>query len=159
MVTGGSGFIGSNFIRNLLNDATFSGRIINLDKLTYAGNPENLEGIAADFGPRYVFQKVDICDAAKLEKVFDEHDIDAVCHFAAESHVDRSIKDPGSFIQTNIVGTFNLLEIAKARGDNFKLFHHVSTDEVYGSLGAEGLFRGRYAISAKQSLFRVKGVV
>jgi len=141
LVTGGSGFIGSNFIRNLLNDATFSGRIINLDKLTYAGNPENLEGIAADFGPRYVFQKVDICDAAKLEKVFDEHDIDAVCHFAAESHVDRSIKDPGSFIQTNIVGTFNLLEIAKARGDNFKLFHHVSTDEVYGSLGAEGLFR------------------
>jgi dTDP-glucose 4,6-dehydratase len=141
LVTGGSGFIGSNFIRNLLNDATFSGRIINLDKLTYAGNPENLEGIAADFGPRYVFQKVDICDAAKLEKVFGEHDIDAVCHFAAESHVDRSIKDPGSFIQTNIVGTFNLLEIAKARGDKFKLFHHVSTDEVYGSLGAEGLFR------------------
>ena len=141
MVTGGSGFIGSNFIRNLLNDATFSGRIINLDKLTYAGNPENLEGIAADFGPRYVFQKVDICDAAKLEKVFGEHDIDAVCHFAAESHVDRSIKDPGSFIQTNIVGTFNLLEIAKARGDKFKLFHHVSTDEVYGSLGAEGIFR------------------
>jgi dTDP-glucose 4,6-dehydratase len=141
LVTGGSGFIGSNFIRNLLNDATFSGRIINLDKLTYAGNPENMEGIAADFGPRYVFQKVDICDAAKLEKVFGEHDIDAVCHFAAESHVDRSIKDPGSFIQTNIVGTFNLLEIAKARGDRFKLFHHVSTDEVYGSLGAEGLFR------------------
>jgi dTDP-glucose 4,6-dehydratase len=141
LVTGGCGFIGSNFIRNLLNDATFSGRIINLDKLTYAGNPENLEGIAADFGPRYVFQKVDICDAAKLEKVFGEHDIDAVCHFAAESHVDRSIKDPGSFIQTNIVGTFNLLEIAKARGDKFKLFHHVSTDEVYGSLGAEGLFR------------------
>jgi dTDP-glucose 4,6-dehydratase len=141
LVTGGCGFIGSNFIRNLLNDATFSGRIINLDKLTYAGNPENLEGIAADFGPRYVFQKVDICDAAKLEKVFGEYDIDAVCHFAAESHVDRSIKDPGSFIQTNIVGTFNLLEIAKARGDKFKLFHHVSTDEVYGSLGAEGLFR------------------
>ena len=141
LVTGGSGFIGSNFIRNLLNDATFSGKIINLDKLTYAGNPENLEGIAADFGPRYVFQKVDICDAAGLEKVFGQHDIDAVCHFAAESHVDRSIKDPGSFIQTNIVGTFNLLEIAKARGDKFKLFHHVSTDEVYGSLGAEGLFR------------------
>ena len=141
MVTGGCGFIGSNFIRNLLNDASFSGRIINVDKLTYAGNPENLEGVSEAFGSRYVFQKVDICDAAKLEKVFDEHDIDAVCHFAAESHVDRSIKDPGSFIQTNIVGTFNLLEIAKARGDNFKLFHHVSTDEVYGSLGAEGLFR------------------
>jgi len=141
LVTGGCGFIGSNFIRNLLNDASFAGRIINLDKLTYAGNPENLAGIAADFGTRYVFQKVDICDAALLENVFGEHDIDAVCHFAAESHVDRSIKDPGSFIQTNIVGTFNLLEIAKARGDKFKLFHHVSTDEVYGSLGAEGLFR------------------
>ena len=141
MVTGGSGFIGSNFIRNLLNDETFPGRIINVDKLTYAGNPENLDGIAADFGPRYVFQKVDICDAAGLEKVFGQHDIDAVCHFAAESHVDRSITDPGSFIQTNIVGTFNLLEIAKARGDKFKLFHHVSTDEVYGSLGMEGLFR------------------
>jgi dTDP-glucose 4,6-dehydratase len=141
LVTGGCGFIGSNFIRNLLNDASFTGRIINLDKLTYAGNPENLTGIAADFGARYVFQKVDICDAALLEKVFADQNIDAVCHFAAESHVDRSIKDPGSFIQTNIVGTFNLLEIAKARGDKFKLFHHVSTDEVYGSLGAEGLFR------------------
>ena len=141
MVTGGCGFIGSNFIRNLLNDASFSGRIINVDKLTYAGNPENLEGISEEFGSRYVFQKVDVCDAAALEKVFSEHDIDAVCHFAAESHVDRSIKDPGSFIRTNIVGTFNLLEIAKARGDKFKLFHHVSTDEVYGSLGAEGLFR------------------
>ena len=141
LVTGGCGFIGSNFIRNLLNDETFSGRIINLDKLTYAGNPENLEGISEEFGSRYVFQKVDVCDAAALEKVFSEHDIDAVCHFAAESHVDRSIKDPGSFIRTNIVGTFNLLEIAKARGDKFKLFHHVSTDEVYGSLGAEGLFR------------------
>ena len=141
MVTGGCGFIGSNFIRKLLNDTTFSGRIINLDKLTYAGNPENLEGISEEFGSRYVFQKVDVCDAAALEKVFSEHDIDAVCHFAAESHVDRSIKDPGSFIRTNIVGTFNLLEIAKARGDKFKLFHHVSTDEVYGSLGAEGLFR------------------
>jgi dTDP-glucose 4,6-dehydratase len=112
-----------------------------LDKLTYAGNPENLEDIAAEFGPRYVFQKVDICDALELEKVFEKYDIDAVCHFAAESHVDRSIKDPGSFIQTNIIGTFNLLEIAKARKDKFKLFHHVSTDEVYGSLGAEGLFR------------------
>jgi dTDP-glucose 4,6-dehydratase len=141
LVTGGSGFIGINFIRNLFNDKTFSGRIINVDKLTYAGNPENLEGISEEFGSRYVFRKVDICDAALLEKVFGEHDVDAVCHFAAESHVDRSIKDPGSFVQTNIVGTFNLLEIAKARGDKFKLFHHVSTDEVYGSLGAEGLFR------------------
>ncbi len=141
MITGGCGFIGSNFIRNLFNNSSFPGRIINVDKLTYAGNPENLEGIKEDFGSRYVFQKVDICEGDKLQMVFDQYDIDAVCHFAAESHVDRSIKDPGSFIRTNIVGTFNLLEIAKSRGDKFKLFHHVSTDEVYGSLGAAGLFR------------------
>jgi dTDP-glucose 4,6-dehydratase len=140
MVTGGCGFIGSNFIRHLIGNPDFSGRIINVDKLTYAGNPENLADIAQEYPARYVFQKVDVCDAAHLEKVFAAYDIDAVCHFAAESHVDRSIKDPGSFIQTNIVGTFNLLEIAKSRGDKFRLFHHVSTDEVYGSLGAEGLF-------------------
>ncbi len=141
LVTGGCGFIGSNFIRWLMNNKDFSGRIINVDTLTYAGNPENLADIAADFESRYIFHKVDICDAAKLEDIFARYDIDAVCHFAAESHVDRSIKTPGDFIQTNIVGTFNLLEAAKARGDQFKLFHHVSTDEVYGSLGAEGLFR------------------
>lgn len=141
LVTGGCGFIGSNFIRYLMDRDDFSGRIINVDKLTYAGNPENLAGLSSDFASRYIFQKVDICDAAKLEDVFLQYDVDAVCHFAAESHVDRSIKDPGSFIQTNIIGTFNLLEIAKALGDKFKLFHHVSTDEVYGSLGAEGLFR------------------
>ena len=141
LITGGCGFIGSNFIRYLIGNPDFSGRIINVDKLTYAGNPENLADIASAFSGRYIFQNVDICDAAKLEKVFLEYDVDAVCHFAAESHVDRSIKDPGCFIQTNIVGTFNLLEIAKTSGDKFQLFHHVSTDEVYGSLGAEGLFR------------------
>jgi dTDP-glucose 4,6-dehydratase len=141
LVTGGCGFIGSNFIRCLIDDAGFSGRIINVDKLTYAGNPENLEDIARDYPERYIFQKVDICDAANLEEVFLKYDIDGVCHFAAESHVDRSIKDPGCFIQTNIVGTFNLLELAKACGNKFRLFHHVSTDEVYGSLGAAGLFR------------------
>jgi dTDP-glucose 4,6-dehydratase len=141
LVTGGCGFIGSNFIRYLIGNTDFSGRIINVDKLTYAGNPENLADLADDFPERYVFQKTDICDAAKLKKVFLKYDVDAVCHFAAESHVDRSIKDPGSFIQTNIVGTFNLLEVAKAHGEKFQLFHHVSTDEVYGSLGAEGLFR------------------
>ena len=141
LVTGGCGFIGSNFVRYLINKSDFSGRIINVDSLTYAGNPENLADVAADFASRYVFQKVDICDAAKLEYIFSEYDIDSVCHFAAESHVDRSIKTPGDFIQTNIIGTFNLLELAKVRGDKFKLFHHVSTDEVYGSLGTEGLFR------------------
>ena len=141
LVTGGCGFIGSNFIRYLLGNSEFGGRIINVDKLTYAGNPENLADNVRNFSERYIFQKIDICNAAELEKVFLQYDVDAVCHFAAESHVDRSIKDPGSFIQTNIVGTFNLLEIAKSRGDKFQLFHHVSTDEVYGSLGAEGLFR------------------
>lgn len=141
LVTGGCGFIGSNFIRYLIGNPEFSGRIINADKLTYAGNPENLADIAHDFPGRYIFQNIDICDISGLEKIFIEYDVDAVCHFAAESHVDRSIKDPGSFIQTNIVGTFNLLETSKARGDKFKIFHHVSTDEVYGSLGAEGFFR------------------
>ena len=141
LVTGGCGFIGSNFIRWLIHNHDFKGRIINVDSLTYAGNPENLSDIAAGFTSRYIFQKTDICDAAKLENIFSQYDVDAVCHFAAESHVDRSIKTPGDFIQTNIVGTFNLLEAAKVRSDKFKLFHHVSTDEVYGSLGAEGLFR------------------
>lgn len=141
LITGGSGFIGNNFIRYLLNQPDFSGRIINADKLTYAGNPENLADIAPAYPSRYVFQKADICDAAKMEELFSTYHIDTVCHFAAESHVDRSIKTPGNFIQTNIIGTFNLLEAAKTRGDAFRLFHHVSTDEVYGSLGAEGLFR------------------
>ncbi len=141
LVTGGCGFIGSNFIHYLINNKDFSGRIINVDKLTYAGNPENLADIASDYPARYIFQKADICDITTLEEIFSRYDIDAVCHFAAESHVDRSIKTPGDFIQTNIVGTFNLLEHAKTCGNKFKLFHHVSTDEVYGSLGAEGLFR------------------
>jgi len=141
LVTGGCGFIGSNFIRYLLKEENYTGKIINLDKLTYAGNPENLRDIAADFKTRYIFEKADICDAASLEKIFTKHDIDAICHFAAESHVDRSIKEPSNFVQTNIIGTFNLLELAKSRGDKLKIFHHVSTDEVYGSLGEKGLFK------------------
>ncbi len=140
MVTGGCGFIGSNFIRHLLERSDFKGRIINLDKLTYAGNPENLEGIEAAFPGRYEFCRCDICDRDRLERVFSDFKVDAVCHFAAESHVDRSIKSPGGFIQTNIVGTFNLLEICRTHADHFSLFHHVSTDEVYGSLGQEGYF-------------------
>jgi len=140
MVTGGCGFIGSNFIRYLLDETDFSGRIINVDKLTYAGNPENLAGLAEKFGERYFFEKADICDADRMKAIFAEYGIDAVCHFAAESHVDRSILHPESFIQTNIMGTFNLLEMARAQGDRFQIFHHVSTDEVYGSLGPEGYF-------------------
>ncbi|MDO9515559.1 MAG: dTDP-glucose 4,6-dehydratase [Syntrophales bacterium] len=140
MVTGGCGFIGSNFIRYLLGRADFTGRIINVDTLTYAGNPDNLKGIENDYPDRYLFERADICDLGRMEEIFSRHGIDAVCHFAAESHVDRSIKDPGAFIYTNIVGTFNLLEAARAHAEGFVLFHHISTDEVYGSLGPEGLF-------------------
>ncbi len=140
LVTGGCGFIGSNFIRYMLAESDFSGRLINVDKLTYAGNPENLSDIEKDFPERYIFIKADICDQDSMAGVFDDHDIDSVCHFAAESHVDRSIVRPDAFIQTNIVGTFTLLELAKARQDRLKLFHHISTDEVFGSLGKEGFF-------------------
>jgi dTDP-glucose 4,6-dehydratase len=140
MVTGGCGFIGTNFICHLLEKPDFRGRIINLDKVTYAGNPENLIGLEERYPRRYVFQKADICDADSIKAIFSEYQVDAICHFAAESHVDRSIKNPGSFIHSNIIGTFNLLEVARADRDRFQLFHHISTDEVYGSLGPEGLF-------------------
>ena len=140
LVTGGCGFIGSNFIRHLLANADFRGRIINADNLTYAGNPENLSDVAETWPGRYLFRKADICDATVVRELFDTYGIDTVCHFAAESHVDRSILRPDSFIQTNIIGTFNLLEAARGRGAGFRLFHHISTDEVYGSLGPVGAF-------------------
>jgi dTDP-glucose 4,6-dehydratase len=140
MVTGGCGFIGSNFIRYLLEEADFGGRIINVDKLTYAGNPENLSGISERYPDRYIFEKADICDAKQLGSLFLKHEVDAICHLAAETHVDRSIRRPKGFIQTNIIGTFNLLETARENAKNFLLFHHISTDEVYGSLGEEGFF-------------------
>ena len=140
LVTGGCGFIGSNFIRYLLKESLFPGRIINVDKLTYAGNPESLEDIQAGFKDRYLFEKADIYDMGEMERIFKAYSIDAVCHFAAESHVDRSIASPEIFIDTNVKGTFNLLECAKRAGDGFLLFHHVSTDEVYGTLKATGYF-------------------
>ncbi len=140
LVTGGSGFIGANFIRYLLEESDFSGRIINVDSLTYAGNPDNLSIVEENFPDRYQFEKVDVCDKEEVAKIFNKYQIDSVCHFAAESHVDRSIVKPDTFIQTNIIGTFNLLEIARNLMDNIKLFHHVSTDEVFGSLGREGFF-------------------
>ena len=150
MVTGGAGFIGSNFIRYVLTETDFAGRIINLDKLTYAGNPESLADIAAQFPERYVFERVDICDAEGVGRVFDEYKIDTVAHFAAESHVDRSITGPGEFIQTNVVGTYTLLNAALTYWRSLTpdlrpltsdfLFHHVSTDEVFGSLGETGAF-------------------
>ncbi len=140
LVTGGCGFIGTNFIQYVLSSTDFTGRIINVDKLTYAGNPENLAETARRFGQRYVFEKVDICRFDDLQRVFERYDVNGICHFAAESHVDRSIVGPGAFIETNILGTFNLLELARARQERLVLFHHVSTDEVFGSLGAEGFF-------------------
>jgi len=140
LVTGGCGFIGSNFVRYLLEESDFTGRIINVDKLTYAGNPENLAGLEERFPGRYVFEQGDICDGPFIESVFSDHGIDCVCHFAAESHVDRSIVAPDAFIRTNIVGTFTLLEQARAHSGQVRLFHHISTDEVYGSLGREGAF-------------------
>ncbi len=145
LVTGGAGFIGSNFIRHLFEKSDFIGRVVNLDSLSYAGNPTNLEDVAAAHGAhggRYAFVKADIRDFAALDNVFAQYEIDAVCHFAAESHVDRSICGPKDFIETNIVGTFALLEAARKawKGRHDCRFHHVSTDEVYGSLGAEGVF-------------------
>ncbi len=141
LVTGGCGFIGTNFIRWLLTAADFTGKIINVDRLTYAGNPENLTDIEKKFPNQYIFVPADICDKDKMAAVFDAHDIDTICHFAAESHVDRSIVAPDDFINTNILGTFNLLEIARARKARIERFHHVSTDEVYGSLGQNGYFK------------------
>jgi dTDP-glucose 4,6-dehydratase len=135
LVTGGAGFIGSNFIRYILNKYP-EYRIINLDKLTYAGNLENLTGVDND--PRYAFEKGDICDKARVQVCVTRYEIDVIINFAAESHVDRSILGAAEFVQTNIVGTNVLLEVAKEL--KIKRFLQVSTDEVYGSLGSTGLF-------------------
>jgi dTDP-glucose 4,6-dehydratase len=136
LVTGGAGFIGSAFIRRLFRDSSFEGRVVNLDLLTYAGNPENLKGAVDE--ARYTLVRGDIADQQLVEQLCEQHAIDAIVNFAAESHVDRSISGPAVFVQTNIVGTFSLLEVARKRPAIH--FHHVSTDEVYGSLGPSGLF-------------------
>jgi dTDP-glucose 4,6-dehydratase len=140
LITGGAGFIGSNFIHYFLDKHSDS-KIINLDILTYAGNTDNLIEIQND--PRYVFVKGDICDRQLLQKLFLEYDFSTVVHFAAESHVDRSITGPEAFITTNVLGTQCLLHVAKEHWNgNFedRRFLHVSTDEVYGSLGPTGYF-------------------
>lgn len=140
LVTGGAGFIGSAVIRQAIHDGH---KIVNVDALTYAACLENLASVADN--PAYVFEHVDIRDAAALAKTFDTHKPDAVMHLAAESHVDRSIDGPAEFMQTNIIGTYEMLEAARAywqtsgKPDIFR-FHHISTDEVYGSLGDTGLF-------------------
>ena len=144
LITGGAGFIGSAVIRHIINNTNHS--VVNVDKLTYAGNLESLVSIEND--PRYAFEQVDICDAAEIRRVFSKHQPDIVMHLAAESHVDRSIDGPGEFIQTNIVGTYVLLEEARDYWNNLEgnkkkyfRFHHVSTDEVYGDLeGTDDLF-------------------
>ena len=140
LVTGGCGFIGSNYIRTVL-DREEDLHVVNLDKLTYAGNIQNLNGISSN---NLTIVKGDICDVDLVNSLFEKHQFDTVVHFAAESHVDRSIEGPAEFIQTNVVGTLNLLEqsrifINKTNNDNFR-FLHVSTDEVYGSLGDDGKF-------------------
>lgn len=179
LVTGGSGFIGSNFIHYLFGlsardtqasnktndtpffaDSGFKGNIVNVDCLTYCGNPESLADVDAVFGKgaakngngqRYFFEQVDICNRTEIERILIQYNIDTIVHFAAESHVDRSILGPEAFVKTNVMGTFTLLDAArnywietsrdgtkKIRGD--VLFHHISTDEVYGSLGETGYF-------------------
>lgn len=137
LVTGGAGFIGSTFIRYLLQEALdFNGICVNLDLLTYAGNLDNLTAIDKD--PRYIFQQGNICNSALVEHLCFENQIDTIIHFAAESHVDRSIVHPQAFIETNVMGTFHLLEVVRKFPHIH--FHHVSTDEVYGCLGDTGQF-------------------
>lgn len=144
LVTGGAGFIGSAVIRHIISNTADS--VVNVDKLTYAGNLESLAEVSGD--SRYVFERVDICDRDQVDRVLREHQPDAIMHLAAESHVDRSITGPSEFIQTNIIGTYTLLEAARqywaalddVRKADFR-FHHISTDEVYGDLdGPEDLF-------------------
>jgi len=141
LITGGAGFIGSAVVRHIIDNTNHS--VVNVDKLTYAGNLESLVSVEND--SRYAFEQVDICDAKEIKRVFNKHQPDIVMHLAAESHVDRSIDGPGEFIQTNIVGTYILLEEARDywsnlesdKKDSFR-FHHVSTDEVYGDLEGTG---------------------
>jgi len=149
LITGGCGFIGSNFVRYILK-ARKKAKVINLDLLTYAGNLANLEDVQNDFADRYHFIKGDIADKGLLRRAFEEFGIDWVVHFAAESHVDRSILGPEAFVRTNIYGTFHLLETSRQfwalNGGGYvakKRFLHISTDEVYGSLGRTGHFTER----------------
>src|SRR5574344_2635799 len=149
LVTGGAGFIGCNFIHFLFSkESGFTEKIVNVDCLTYAGNLESLEDIEKQYGgKRYFFEKADITHRAEIDRIMKQYDIDTGVHFAAESHVDRSILGPEAFMKTNVMGTFTMLDCARMywkkpdgsmRDD--VLFHHISTDEVYGSLGATGYF-------------------
>ena len=143
LVTGGAGFIGSAVVRYLIN--TIGCFVLNVDKLTYAGNLNSLKNVISN--PKYSFEEIDICDVQKLDRAISEYEPNIIMHLAAESHVDRSIDGPSEFIQTNIVGTYNLLEVSRSfwsrLDENEKKqfrFHHISTDEVFGSLGFQGAF-------------------
>ncbi len=147
LITGGAGFIGSAVVRQFINETDVT--VVNVDALTYAGNLESLASVSDH--PRYFFEHVNICDKAAMERIFREYKPNAVMHLAAESHVDRSIDGPAAFIETNIVGTYTLLEVARqywqercqlsaSNGEKSFIFHHISTDEVFGSLGEDGLF-------------------
>lgn len=140
LVTGGAGFIGSNFVRRVL-DLKKEWRIVVWDALTYAGNIENLNGLKEKYKERFNFVKIDIRDKVKVNELFQKEQFDGVFHFAAESHVDRSILGPLTFVETNVLGTVNLLEAARKnlKSENFR-FLHISTDEVYGTLGEDGFF-------------------
>ena len=154
LVTGGCGFIGSNFIRYILQHYK-PAYVTNVDVLTYAGNIANLEGVVEEHGERYEFFKADIANADLMDALMTEHQFYAVINFAAESHVDRSINDPLNFIHTNVIGTSVLLECARRHG--VQRFIQISTDEVYGSLGAAGQIhraiaaRSQFAVFSKQS--------
>ena len=147
LITGGAGFIGSNFIPFFLS-ANTNFKVVNLDLLTYAGDLQNLH--AVEKNTRYTFVKGDICDRKLVENLFQKYNFNGVIHFAAESHVDNSIKSPDAFVKTNVFGTFNVLDVARnfwmhgpnqyIKGFKSSRFHHISTDEVYGSLGESGLF-------------------
>ncbi len=148
LVTGGAGFIGSNYIHYMLKKYGGNIRIINVDALTYAGNLENLKEVESY--PNYTFIKADITEHEAIARIFTENDIDRVVHFAAESHVDRSIKNPEVFVQTNVLGTLVMLNCTKAAWEladgtfkEDKKFLHVSTDEVYGSLEKEGVYNSK----------------
>lgn len=152
VITGGAGFIGSNLVRYMVNKYS-EYTIINVDCLTYAGNLLNLADIES--APNYAFEYVDITDLNSLRQIFEKYRVDSIIHLAAESHVDRSIQSPDKFVRTNVIGTFNLLELVREcheNGDDCK-FHHVSTDEVYGSLGDLGYFTEttRYAPNSPYS--------
>ena len=143
LVTGGAGFIGSNYLLHCVSKHPET-HFVNLDALTYAGNLENLQ--AVEHAENYTFEQGDITDVDRVRQLFNEYAFDAVVHFAAESHVDRSIADPTSFVRTNVDGTLVLLQVARQYWDDSTIngiFHHVSTDEVFGSLGATGQFTQR----------------